>query len=338
MAILTNKPTSVSADSITSLELNKADLQTKLEALSAGAYWEDQSTWRGVAFLFQNSSKQKVVVSFDASGNTANLNVSEFFIDGDIECKRIDVFGFANDHYTIYREDFTSASEFDIEITDGFSSGGGGGPSSAIALYHFDGAGIDVYGNNLTEFGILTYNPGKFSSGVSDFSANLAYLKRDAGFLSGIGAGDFTIECWVKLENSVMQQDLICIFSDPSPGIVPTIRPFSLTYNSTNNTLAYFVNGSAVLFTDVSGKNDGNWHHVAIQRNSGVIRGFVDGSLASSAESIPDSIPSSGYELSIGFGGSSYPQRWEGGIDELRISNAAVYNIAGFTPSSVPLT
>lgn len=135
MAILTNKPTSVSADSTTSLELNKADLQTKLEALSAGAYWEDQSTWKGVAFLFQNSSKQKVTVSFDASGNTANLNVGEFFIDGDIECKRIDVLGFANDHYTIYREDFTSASEFDIEITDGFSSGGGGGPLQVVKLY-----------------------------------------------------------------------------------------------------------------------------------------------------------------------------------------------------------
>lgn len=127
MAIITNKPTSVSANSTTSLQLNKADLQAKLEALSAGAYWEDQSTWKGVAFLFENASNQKVIASFDASGNTTNLSVSEFFIDGNIECKRIDILGFANDYYTIYREDFTSASEFDIEITDGYASGGGGG-------------------------------------------------------------------------------------------------------------------------------------------------------------------------------------------------------------------
>jgi len=132
MAIITNKPTSVSADSATSLQLNKADLQAKLEALSAGAYWEDQSTWKGVAFLFENASKQKVTVSFNASGNTANLTISEFFVDGDIECKRIDVVGFANDYYTIFREDFTSASEFDIEITDGYASGGGGGFSYVI--------------------------------------------------------------------------------------------------------------------------------------------------------------------------------------------------------------
>lgn len=127
MAIITNKPTSVSADSTTSLQLNKADLQAKLQALSAGAYWEDQSTWKGVAFLFENASKQKVIASFDASGTTANLNVSPFFVDGSVECKRIDILGFANDHYTIYRENFTSASEFDIEITDGYAGGGAGG-------------------------------------------------------------------------------------------------------------------------------------------------------------------------------------------------------------------
>lgn len=126
MAILTNKPASVSADSTTSLTLNKADLQAKLTALNAGAYWQDQSTWRGVAFLFENANKQKVTASFDASGSTANLNVSEFFVDGNIECKRIDVVGFANDYYTIYRSDFTSASEFDIEITNGYALGGGG--------------------------------------------------------------------------------------------------------------------------------------------------------------------------------------------------------------------
>lgn len=134
MAILTNKPASVSADSTTSLTLNKADLQAKLTALNAGAYWQDQSTWKGVAFLFENANKQKVTASFDASGSTANLNVSEFFVDGNIECKRIDIVGFANDYYTIYRSDFTSASEFDIEITDGHASGGGGSITPTVLV------------------------------------------------------------------------------------------------------------------------------------------------------------------------------------------------------------
>ena len=128
MSILVNKPTSVSADSTTSLELNKTDLQAKLVALGAGAYWENQATWKGVAFLFENASKQKAIAVFNvASGVTTNLSVSEYFVDGAFECKRIDVLGFANDFYTIYRSDFGTASEFDITITDGYASGGGGG-------------------------------------------------------------------------------------------------------------------------------------------------------------------------------------------------------------------
>lgn len=133
MPILTNKPASVSADSTTSLTLNKADLQAKLAALSASAYWQDQNTWKGVAFLYQNADQQNVTVSFDATGNTANLTVSEYFVNGNIECKRIDVFGFANDYYTIFRKDFTSASESDIQITGGYSSGGGGGGGGGIS-------------------------------------------------------------------------------------------------------------------------------------------------------------------------------------------------------------
>jgi hypothetical protein len=166
MAILTNKPASVSADSTTSLTLNKADLQAKLTALNAGAYWQDQSTWKGVAFLFENANKQKVTASFDASGSTANLNVSEFFVDGNIECKRIDVVGFANDYYTIYRSDFTSASEFDIEITDGHASGGGGSITPTVLVDvpalisgitsggSASGDGITTISNTIVEQGI----------------------------------------------------------------------------------------------------------------------------------------------------------------------------------------
>ena len=128
MAILVNKPASVSADSTTSLELNKTDLQAKLVALDAGAYWENQATWKGVAFLFENNAKQKAIAVFDVvSGVTTNLTVSEYFVDGAFECKRIDVLGFANDFYTIYRSDFGTASEFDITLTDGYAGGGGGG-------------------------------------------------------------------------------------------------------------------------------------------------------------------------------------------------------------------
>lgn len=338
MSILVNKPASVAADSVTSLEINKNDLQSLLVSLNAGDYWEDENTWKGAAFLFENANKQRTVAVFNfTSGVNANLPVSEFFVDGNILCKRITIIGFANDSFTILRNDFTTANEFDIEITGGYESGGGGGPSlTTVELYHFDGSGNGAYGNNFTQFGTLVYNPGKFSLGVGNFSLNSAYLKRDAGFLSPIGSGDFTIEFWAKL-NEGSSQTAFAIINDGIPGIVPTEIKIGFRYNGNGQWFDYLVDGNLVLTIDASGKKDNNWHHVVLQRNTGVLRGFIDGVFVSSVN-YATSVPSSGYELSVGRTGWSSPSYWEGSIDELRISNAAVYNIAGFTPPSVPLT
>ncbi len=200
MAILVNKPTSVSADSTTSLELNKTDLQAKLVALGAGAYWENQATWKGVAFLFENASKQKAIAVFNvASGVTTNLSVSEYFVDGAFECKRIDVLGFANDFYTIYRSDFGTASEFDITITDGYASGGGGGggvtPVTLVDIQNLtsgvsdqSGSGSDIRGmsNTIIEQGITyRYEPLSFNNvltlpaGINTISSITVLLELD---------------------------------------------------------------------------------------------------------------------------------------------------------------
>jgi hypothetical protein len=340
MAILTNKPASVSADSTTSLTLNKADLQAKLTALNAGAYWQDQSTWRGVAFLFENANKQKVTASFDASGSTANLNVSEFFVDGNIECKRIDVVGFANDYYTIYRNDFTSASEFDIEITNGYSSII---PSaSTLALYRFDNDANDVYGNNLTVSGNLVYSAGKFNQAASGFSAvsgpTEAKVTRNASFFN-VATGDFTIECWAKFL-STGQQYLLSIVKENVPGVIQPTREFSILYDGSTN--RFYVRGASdVSITqqiNVTGIQDNNFHHIAIQRNSGTLRVFIDGILKDSA-SYTNNIQVSGYILGVGYGGwSTVAAPWRGVFDDLRFSNAAVYNITGFTPPTSSLT
>lgn len=332
MSILVNKPASVSADSITSLEINKTDLQAKLTALNANAYWKDQNTWKGVAFLFENADKQKVTAVFDiASGVVANLIISEFFFDGIIECKRIDVIGFANDYYSINRSDFTSASEFDIEITNGYQPGGGTSPT--LALYHFDGNLNGANGNNLNYRNVSpAYVVGKFSQGVSDINTS-GGLYRDAAFFN-VGSGDFTIECWAKFSFG-NDQDLFSIHD----AVNPYTKTFNVMYRPSNDNFTIYSNGgNYVGASPAAGLRDGNWHHIVMQRNTGSLRVFIDGVLAGGAHSFSYNIPVSGYNMGIGYGGDGNPNLWQGSLDECRISNVAIYNIAGFTPPNSPLT
>ncbi len=332
MAILVNKPASVSADSTTSLELNKTDLQAKLVALGAGAYWEDQSTWKGVAFLFENAFKQKIIAVFDiAAGVTADLTLSEYFVDGDLECLRIDVLGFANDFYTIYRSEFDTATEFDIEATDGYAAGGGGGgggnPSSAIALYHFDGDANDVYGNNLTVNGSLSYVSGKFGQAVSGFSL-FDYLTCDGSFFD-VGSGDFTIECWAKITN---------VPSGGSEMIVGVNSTGSFTCAITRyyGNILIFIN-DAIFAQYPAPSIDDEFHHLVLQRNSGNITCFKDGVLMASGSN-SFSIPTN-TNLQIGCDPFNGPATSFGGaIDEVRLSNTAVYNEAGFVPPIAPFS
>jgi hypothetical protein len=121
MAILVNKPSSVAADSTTSLQINKNDLQSLLVYLGASDYWKDQNTWKAAAFLFENAQKQRTTVTFDfASGVNADLKVDEYFVNGNILCKKIIIIGFANDSFTIFRSNFITTTEFDIGVTGGY--------------------------------------------------------------------------------------------------------------------------------------------------------------------------------------------------------------------------
>lgn len=234
MAILTNKPASVSADSTTSLTLNKADLQAKLVALNASAYWQDQNAWKGVALLYQNADQQNITVSFDASGNTANLTVSEYFVNGNIECKRIDVVGFANDYYTILRKDFTSASESDIQITSGYVPSGGGGGGAVVWDTYINGHIVEadggiygpISGGSPANFVAATGNPipantnGEFTfvfkdkdtiiSEANDLAFGIGPFSGIAGISTYFGLG-INNGVWILDNNSLVSPAVVSI-------------------------------------------------------------------------------------------------------------------------------
>lgn len=327
MALLTIP--SVTKGTPATVTLDKTVLMTLLSETS-DPYYANASNLKSAVVQYRSADgNQTKNMEFDLSQVSPS---SKFYTSSNakdvFEIQKIIVTDFDGGFIQIPKASLPSGLDIDMS--------GGGPSSSTLELYHFDGAGVGVNGNDFTQFGTLTYNPGKFASGVSGFSVNAAYLKRDAGFLSPIGSGDFTVELWAKL-NDGSSQTAFAVINDPSPGIIPTEIKIGLRYNGNGQWFDYLVDGNLALSIDASGKKDNNWHHIVLQRNAGVLRGFIDGAFVSSVN-YATSVPSSGYELTVGRSGSSSPSYWEGEIDELRISNAAIYNIAGFTPPVAPLS
>lgn len=99
-------------------------------------------------------------------------------------------------------------------------------------------------------------------------------------------------------------------------------------------TFYWWVDGNIIINNTVSIEN--GWHHMCIQRTSGVVDAFIDGTSIGSAN-FSVAIPSSAKPLYIGSEGDDSLSnalfsnfRWN--------NTVAVYNQAGFTPPTEPLT
>jgi hypothetical protein len=202
--------------------------------------------------------------------------------------------------------------------------------ASVSLLLPFDGADgsttfTDLSSNILTvtRFGDaqISTAQSKFggSSGLFDAgnTGNGDYLLVPADG-TAIGTGDFTIEGWVR---TIVNNNFRAIVS-----LVP---------GSDNDTL-YVFNGTVGWYSASSLRAqsgaifNGTWHHVAVTRQNGTLRTFVDGVKSpndfTSTSSIGDNT------IRIGTRGSATGEWFSGYIDDLRITKGVARYTANFTP------
>jgi hypothetical protein len=123
MAILTGKPSSISANTTSSsITLSTEDLLTLIDSATVDPYWKDAARIKSVSFMYRNSSKQKVSLKFTLPSTSSTISVSENARNGALTCEKITIIGKANDILVIPRASFTTASEFDMAVTNGYSS------------------------------------------------------------------------------------------------------------------------------------------------------------------------------------------------------------------------
>ena len=158
-----------------------------------------------------------------------------------------------------------------------------------------------------------------------------------------LGTGDFTLECWIKTTTSGSDGFYRRIYlhdgtqNNYAGHLQLAVTPNANTSNEGGAKINPWDNGTLDITGDTTVSN-GEWNHIAVVRNSGTVRAFVNGSYdernkSYAGQSWNQSID--GQEPRIGSQNGS--GGWEGKISNLRlVKGTALYN-AEFTPPTEPL-
>jgi hypothetical protein len=141
-------------------------------------------------------------------------------------------------------------------------------------------------------------NPFGAATGTMYFDGSLDYLSAPTSTLFGFGTGDFTIEFWVYFNSTAVSTIMSHLTSGSST------RPHLYI----NNTIRYYTAGSDRIISS-SAPSTGTWHHLAITRQSGSTKMFLNGTQTGST--YPDS---NDYGQSAPLGVGTY---WNNGVPDV---------------------
>lgn len=150
-------------------------------------------------------------------------------------------------------------------------------------------------------------------------------------------SGDFTIECWVNFSSYASSgansrvfcmkpggntaDNLQLIVGISSPAVAGSVSVW---------TNAYICHGSTVV-------SDGSWHHIAVTRESGTVKLYIDGALDGSGSN-STTFDFSGHKIGTRDETTDATSKYSGSIADFRtVVGTAVYT-SNFTPPTAPLT
>lgn len=201
--------------------------------------------------------------------------------------------------------------------------------ANVVALLHMDGADgsttfTDVRGHVFTPTGNVQIDTAqsKFGGASGLFDGSGDYITTPSSSDFAYGAGDFTLECWVRLASLAGNQYIL----DHNTNLGAILYNGGLRfYNTTTGT-------GSPLYTTAAPLVVNTWYHIAYSRQGGTGRLFLDGSLTASGtdgQNYPN--------LSLRIGDSGNPVApYNGHIDEVRITKGVGRYTANFTPPATP--
>ena len=198
-----------------------------------------------------------------------------------------------------------------------------------VALLHFDGDFADETGGLVTTSGSLSFEQGKFDDAVRfTRSASPRSFIRISEL--PIGTGDFTVECYIKLENLSLNNTIFDFRLGLGLSQLPLVE-------SDGGNLYVWVNGAYIIGPAALVMSSSEYKHLALVRESGVLYLWLDGSLIGYAGYTHDM---GAAELTVGMstntGSSNTSFDLSGQLDELRITKGVARYTENFTPPNEP--
>jgi len=170
------------------------------------------------------------------------------------------------------------------------------------------------------------------NSSSSDTST-ISYLSLPTSEDFNYGTGDFTMECWINrgeitnddviFGTSVAESSATAFWYFNSSGNL-RFREGSNTYNSTDNGIAI-----------------NSWNHIAVTRESGTLKIFVNGIVKLNQSGVTQTLGSSSQTFQIGRGNNAYANNsyaFKGFISNLRIIKGTALYTSDFIPPTRKLT
>lgn len=194
-------------------------------------------------------------------------------------------------------------------------------------LLNFTNAGIiDQHGTNVIETvgnAQLSTSVKKYGSASMYFDGTGDYIYQPSSINYGYGTGNFTIEFWLYLNSTGLQTILSHLASNPQ------VKPH-IYYSSG---VRLYINGSDVITGGTV--TISTWTHIALVRNSGSTRLYINGTQSGSTYTDSNNY---GTSSPLIIGDYSVPvtgtNMLNGYIDDLRITKGYARYTSNFTPPS----
>ena len=191
----------------------------------------------------------------------------------------------------------------------------------------------------------------KYGTGSLYFDGTGDAIKIPATPELALGAGDFTVEFWCNftLVGNNNLRGIICQGADSAYSSLASYQTavwahrWKIVIDYTTVNTGNAVGGIAFYQYKTTGcktvvaVNDGQWHHIAFTRSSGVLRCFLDGVLKSTANNTSDFNDTTTH-YTIGRRGASMGGYYNGFLDDFRIVKGSALYTQNFTPPTQEMT
>ena len=305
------------------------------------------------SFTFRKAPGFFDVVKYTGGSGTQTISHNLGCIPGMIMVKALD----STDNWAVFHRnmDATSPNNYAMKLnTTGARFTGAGWNvtattfDAAFSLTNNDGADFIAYLFAGGESTAATATSCNFlgTSASGNYDNNKIFCGTTNGTKTAdlvYGTGDFTWEAWVKCESS--SNIYRRVFHHGQEWTNGTALGLNWDHNSNQNQFSLWSynlsSSSAIVHSQTHNfDDDGQWHHVAVSRQSGTFRIFVDGILEGTNSSYTGSTESvSTSYLTIGATHNANVQEcFKGNISNVRIVKGTAVYTSSFRPPTEPLT